>query len=64
MAIHSSILIWTVPWTEEPGGESDTTEQLTLSLQILQHYNSCGWLNLRMWNCGYGGLNVKLYTNF
>ena len=32
MAIHSSILAWTVPWTEEPGGlqsmglqESDTT---------------------------------------
>ena len=20
MAIHSSILAWTVPWTEEPGG--------------------------------------------
>ena len=34
MATHSSILAWTVPWTEEPGGlqstgckESDTTEQ-------------------------------------
>ena len=33
MATHSSILAWTVPWTEEPGGlqlwggkESDTTE--------------------------------------
>ena len=32
MAIHSSILVWEVPWTEEPGGlksmglqESDTT---------------------------------------
>ena len=40
MAIHSSILAWEIPWTEEPGGlyspqdhkESDTTEQLTLSL--------------------------------
>ena len=20
MAIHSSILVWTIPWTEEPGG--------------------------------------------
>ena len=36
MAIHSSILAWRIPWTEEPGGlqsvgrkESDTTEQLT-----------------------------------
>ena len=35
MAIHSSILAWRIPWTEEPGGqqstgrkESDTTEQL------------------------------------
>ena len=32
MAIHSSILAWRIPWTEEPGGlqwrgqkESDTT---------------------------------------
>ena len=39
MATHSSILAWRVPWTEEPGRlqlqghkESDTTEQLTLSL--------------------------------
>ena len=33
MAIHSCILAWKIPWTEEPGGlqsvgfaESDTTE--------------------------------------
>ena len=33
MAIHSSILAWEIPWTEEPGGlspwghrESDTTD--------------------------------------
>ena len=33
MAIHSSILPWEIPWTEDPGGlqsmgsqESDTTE--------------------------------------
>ena len=40
MATHSSILAWRIPWTEEPDGlqsmgsqkESDTTEQLTLSL--------------------------------
>ena len=39
MAARSSILAWIIPWTEEPGGlhpwghkESDTTEQLTLSL--------------------------------
>ena len=35
MTTHSSILVWRIPWTEEPGGlqsmghkESDTTEQL------------------------------------
>ena len=34
MAIHSSILAWRIPWTEEPGyspwghKESDTTERL------------------------------------
>ena len=37
LATHSSILAWTIPWTEEPGRlqsmglqESDTTETLTL----------------------------------
>ena len=36
MATHSSILAWSIPWTEEPGGlksmgsqELDMTEQLT-----------------------------------
>ena len=36
MAIHSSILAWRIPWTEEPGRpqswghtESDTTERVT-----------------------------------
>ena len=33
MVTHSSILAWTIPWTEEPGGprggkESDPTERL------------------------------------
>ena len=40
MVNHSNILAWRIPWTEElgelhsPGGhkQSDTTEQLTLSL--------------------------------
>ena len=42
VATHSSILDCSIPWTEEPGKlysqwglkESDTTEQLTLSLQV------------------------------
>ena len=39
MATHPSLLACRIPWTEEPGGhspwghkESDTTEQLTLTL--------------------------------
>ena len=42
MAVHSRILAWRIPWTEEPGGlhspwgckESNTIEQLPLSFQI------------------------------
>ena len=37
MAIHSSILVWKIPWTEEPGGlqsmdqkELDTAERLSM----------------------------------
>ena len=36
MAMHSGVLAWRIPWTEEPGRlqslglESDTTDQLTL----------------------------------
>ena len=37
MATRSSILVWRIPWTEEPGGlqsmgwqESDTTERLVV----------------------------------
>ena len=44
MATHSSILAWKIPWTEELGGlysswshkESDSTEQLTLSVFIIK----------------------------
>ena len=43
VAAHSSVLAWRLPWTEEPGGlqsmghkESDTTEQLTLSLSFIK----------------------------
>ena len=43
MGTHSSILTWRIPWTEEPGKlqsmgskNSDTTEQLTLSITYLQ----------------------------
>ena len=42
MATHSSVLDWTIPWTEEPGGlqsmgsqEADMTEQPTFALSLL-----------------------------
>ena len=36
MAMHSSILAWRIPWTEDSWGckELDTTEQLTVSLDF------------------------------
>ena len=46
MATHSSILIWRIPWTEEPGGlwsvgsqkPGTTTEQLsTLADNLASH---------------------------
>ena len=48
LATHSSILAWRIPWTEEPGGllvcplghkESDTTEQLTYTHNLLKLQN-------------------------
>ena len=39
MAIHSSILAWEVPWTEEPGGLHSTglqKSQTRLSMHTLQ----------------------------
>ena len=54
MAIHSSILAWRIPWTEEPGGlhsigiaESDTTERLALSL--VQLWPAGGWRPSKQW---------------
>ena len=32
MAIHSSILPWVIPWTEEPGGPQ------SMGLQRVRHY--------------------------
>ena len=50
MATYSSTLAWRIPWTEEPGGlqstgsQSDTTEQLTLSLSYIVLLNN-HWFN-------------------
>ena len=46
MATHSNILVWRIPWTEEPGGlysswgrkESDMTERLSLSLFAIYYF--------------------------
>ena len=58
MATHSSVLAWTVPWTEEPGGlqsmgvtkESDMTEQISTHTHTHMHIHahthtvdSCGY---------------------
>ena len=51
MAIHSSILAWRIPWTEEPGRlpvpwgrkESDTTERLHFHFQ---YFSNKSWFYL------------------
>ena len=54
MAMHSRILAWRIPWTEEPGGlllthgvreELDMTERLTLSLATCLAWE-CLWGSL------------------
>ena len=47
MAMHSRILAWRIPWTEESGGlqstgsqRVDKTEQLTLSLSVIKYGTS------------------------
>ena len=39
MAIHSSILAWKIPWTEEPGGLQSTGSQESDTTQQLNHYH-------------------------
>ena len=53
MATHSSVLVWRIPWTEEPGRlqfmgreESDTTERLCMHSPQSTHrttYVLCGY---------------------
>ena len=61
MATHYNILAWRVPWTEEPGGlyspwESDTTEQLILSLHKSRRRRKqettplCRYTNMTFWS--------------
>ena len=39
MATHSSILAWTIPWTEEPGGLKSDTTDATEHVRIQLIYN-------------------------
>ena len=46
MATHSSILVWRITWTEEPGGlqsigckESDTTEVTEHNIRVAEQYD-------------------------
>ena len=46
MATHSSVLAWTIPWTEELGGpwgckESDTTEYMCTHKHKLKQVTKC-----------------------
>ena len=44
MATHSSILVWEIPWTEDPGGlqsmglqkELNPIQQLTLYVSVME----------------------------
>ena len=60
MAIHTSIVGWRIPWTEEPGRpmevakELDTTERLTFYMQLVlcKYFSSLRRLN-------YGKINEE-----
>ena len=55
MSIHSSVLAWEIPWTEEPGQqqsmgvtkESYTTQGLNNKKQILQFTTKCNTCSIR-----------------
>ena len=40
MAIHSSILAWRIPWTEEPGGLQSIKSQCQTGLSMRAHTHS------------------------
>ena len=37
MAIHSSILTWRIPWTEEPGGPSPGVRKESNTAEATEH---------------------------
>ena len=41
MANHSSILVWRIPWTEEPGGlQSMGSQKVRQNLSTKQHHHT------------------------
>ena len=41
MAIHSSILAWRIPWTEEPGGlQSMGSHRVNITEQLSTNYTT------------------------
>ena len=54
MATHSSILAWEILWTEAPGKELDTTEQLNNKQQSLT-----SWSPIREYNSQSFGQSVS-----
>ena len=73
MATHSSVLVWRIPWTEEPGGlhsmeskESDTPKRLTFTLWLSQtslpvYLPSWGWGDL--WKSGLPLLSDRTFPS-
>ena len=48
MATHSSILVWKIPWAEEPGGLQSMGSQSQARPSMHTHGNESGWQALPM----------------
>ena len=67
MAIHSSILAWRIPWTEEPDGlqsmgsqESDMTQRLNSNNKVSFTMEGCVGMDSRGQDTGiFGGLTFR-----
>ena len=58
MATHSSILAWTIPWTEEPGGLQSMGSQKSQTCLKRQHARRA-WLKPRQ----HGSRRVRRQSN-
>ena len=46
MAAHSSILIWEIPWTEEPGGLQSMEPQELHTTEQLNHHDHMFYIHI------------------